>query len=177
VAAAVYTQEFTISGLLAGKTYRFKIQAHNAIGFSADSLPLAIIAATIPDVPASPTTAVSGDNILITWDAPYNGGSTVTGYVIKLRTVDEVTFIEDTVHCDGVNKLTIINTRSCQVPISVLIVEPYNLPWGSSIYANVKAFNIIGESGTSDAGNGALIVIAPDAPINLQNVAAQTNAY
>lgn len=80
-------------------------------------------------------------------------------------------------HCDGVNTLTIINTRTCNVPISVLIEEPFNLPWGSSIYANIYAINIIGISGTSSGGNGAVIVIVPDPPVNLENVASETNAY
>lgn len=156
--------------MTAGNTYRFKVEAHNAIGYGAASTALAIIAATNPDTPDAPTTAVDGDNILISWTLPFNGGSTITGYIIRIRGDDSATYTENTVHCDGINTLTIINTRTCKVPIATLIIDPYNLPWGSSIYANVQSINIIGESGTSAGGNGAIIVITPDAPINLQGV-------
>ena len=126
-----------MTGLVPGNTYSFKIEAHNAIGYGAASSSFAIIAATNPDTPSAPTTQVDGDNILISWVLPFNGGSTITGYVIKVRQEDATTYSENTLHCDGVNTLTIINTRTCSIPITVLIDEPYNLPWGSSIYANI----------------------------------------
>lgn len=56
------------------------------------------------------------------------------------------------------NTLTIINTRTCTVPISVFIGTPYSLPWGSSIWATVQAVNIIGNGPVSAGGNGALIL-------------------
>jgi hypothetical protein len=87
-----------------------------------------------------------------------------------------VTFTENTVYCDGVNTLTIVNTRQCTIPISVLTAAPYLIPWGSSIYATVQAFNVIGSSTVSAAGNGATILIVPDAPTNLANVPAVTSA-
>jgi hypothetical protein len=46
-------------------------------------------------------------------------------------------------------------------------VSPYSLPWGSSIYAQVQAYNSYGDSYYSSAGNGAIIYTYPDAPINL----------
>jgi hypothetical protein len=41
------------------------------------------------------------------------------------------------------------------------------LPWGSSIFAKVNAINIVGSSNYSTPGNGAIILIQPDAPLNL----------
>lgn len=41
--------------------------------------------------------------------------------------------------------------------------------WGDSVYARVKAINIVGESQFSDIGNGANMITSPDAPINVQN--------
>lgn len=64
---------------------------------------------------------------------------------------------------------SIILAAGCKVPISALIAPPYNLPWGSSIYAKVTAVNIVGSSTQSNAGNGALILTNPDEPINLTN--------
>lgn len=57
-----------------------------------------------------------------------------------------------------------------------LTIAPYNLPWGSSVFADVLATNIIGSSGTSLEGNGAIILITPDSPRNLTNVPAVTTA-
>jgi hypothetical protein len=48
-----------------------------------------------------------------------------------------------------------------------LKAAPFELPWGASVYAKLKANNIKGESLESDAGNGAIIKTQPDAPINL----------
>ena len=62
------------------------------------------------------------------------------------------------------------------MPISVLTAAPYNIAYGSSIYATVQAFNVIGSSGTSAEGNGATILISADAPINLANVPSITSA-
>jgi hypothetical protein len=53
------------------------------------------------------------------------------------------------------------------VPISVLTQAPYNLPWGSSVFAIVQAFNSYGDSDFSVKGNGAIILTSPDAPIGL----------
>jgi hypothetical protein len=59
---------------------------------------------------------------------------------------------------------------SCAIPIEKLIVSPYSLPWGSQVFAKVRAINIIGPSEYSQQGNGAIILTNPDAPWNLENV-------
>jgi hypothetical protein len=43
------------------------------------------------------------------------------------------------------------------------------LPWGSSVFAIVTAVNIYGLSLESSAGNGAIILTVPDAPVMLAN--------
>jgi hypothetical protein len=53
---------------------------------------------------------------------------------------------------------------------------PFNLPWGSSIYATVSSTNTYGVSIDSTPGNGAVILTVPDRPINLSNVVSQTLA-
>jgi hypothetical protein len=49
---------------------------------------------------------------------------------------------------------------------------PFNLPWGSSIYAKVIASNMYGDSDISPKGNGAVIITSPDTPINLAETEA-----
>jgi hypothetical protein len=54
------------------------------------------------------------------------------------------------------------------VQVSTLINTPFNIEWGSSIYAKVIATNQYGDSEISDVGNGAIIITYPDAPLNLR---------
>lgn len=85
IASEVNAKTYTVSGLVYGNTYQFKVEAHNAIGYGAASTPFAIIAATNPSTPDAPVTVVDGENVKISWELPFNGGSTITGYVIKIR--------------------------------------------------------------------------------------------
>ena len=64
----------------------------------------------------------------------------------------------------------------CTFAIAAVMEDPFNLQLGDSIFAKVLAYNAIGESALSTAGNGATVfqVIVPDAPVNLQRVSAET---
>ena len=55
----------------------------------------------------------------------------------------------------------------CIVPLATLIEAPYNLEYNDSIWARVIATNIFGDSQESNSGNGAVVYVVPDAPINL----------
>lgn len=66
-------------------------------------------------------------------------------------------------------------STACTVPTTQLKNAPFNLPWGSSIYAKVTAVNVYGNSLESVEGNGAKILTVPDAPVNLANNAALTS--
>jgi hypothetical protein len=69
--------------LTPGKTYNFKVEARNSVGYSDLSSVRAIIASQIPDVPLAPVTSRVESTILVTWKAPeFNGGATITSYVI-----------------------------------------------------------------------------------------------
>jgi len=50
------------------------------------------------------------------------------------------------------------------------------LPWGSSVYVKVVAYNLYGDSAESIVGNGAVILTIPDAPTNLIQVYAHRSA-
>jgi len=56
-----------------------------------------------------------------------------------------------------------------------LTAAPYNLLKGYSIYAYVISTNAYGSSEPSDFGNGGVIVLVPDAPINLADNTAVTS--
>jgi hypothetical protein len=55
-------------------------------------------------------------------------------------------------------------------------VAPYNLILNELIYAKVVSQNFYGDSPQSSAGNGGIVKLIPDAPINLANDAATTDA-
>ena len=136
----------------------------------ADSSEVAIRAAAIPNVPAAPTTAVNTNvSVTISWTAPSNGGSAITSYTVKIRQSDGTTYTTESANCN-------VSTTSCTVPISVLQASPYNLPWGSSVWATVLATNVVGSSAPSSAGYGATILTNPDPPTSLANNAVITSA-
>jgi titin len=72
--------------LIAGASYRFQIQALNAVGESAFSDEIAIYAATVPGNPSAPTmVSQSETQISIQWTAlpsGSDGGSPVTDYKV-----------------------------------------------------------------------------------------------
>ena len=61
--------------------------------------------------------------------------------------------------------------------MSTLTSSPYNLVLGESIFAQVIACNVYGCSPISSAGNGGVIVLVPNAPVNLVNDPVTTSAY
>jgi hypothetical protein len=48
-----------------------------------------------------------------------------------------------------------------------MLASPYNLVYDDGIYAKLLATNLYGSSTVSNSGNGALVVVVPDAPITL----------
>lgn len=83
-----------------------------------------------------------------------------------IRTNDDTTYAEELTYCNG-SQQSVIDDKYCMIPVSVLRAAPFSLDWGDSVYAQVFATNIKGDSLTSEAGNGAIIVTNPDPPLNL----------
>ena len=163
---------YTANDLAQGQTYYFKVEALNAIGYSFFSNTVEILAAQPPAQPDAPVTSWQQDNgspndanestIQIAWTAPDNGGSPITGYSVKIRHSDAVTFSEDTTNCD----MSADTSLSCQIPVATL-TSTYGLTWGDSVFATVIAINVYGSSTESVEGNGAVIITTPDTPTDL----------
>jgi len=84
--------------------------------------------------------------VIVTWSAPINnGGASVDSYIVKFRTSDGSTYVQSTAACDGSN-LLVVGQRTCTIPQAQFTTSPFNLEWGSSIYANIIAVNIAGSS-------------------------------
>ncbi len=83
-----HNTSYTHGGLTAGTYYQYRVAAINAAGtgpISATSS--ALRAATVPSTPSAPRAAATGDRIInVTWSAPSNGYSPITGYTVQRST-------------------------------------------------------------------------------------------
>ena len=73
-----------ISNLTNGTAYRVQVRAKKGASFSTWSPAKLATPAAVPEAP-SPTVTVQPQQINVSWTAPENNGSTVTGYVVGYR--------------------------------------------------------------------------------------------
>jgi hypothetical protein len=106
--------------------------------------------------------------VIVSWTAPDNSGSPITGYIVSIRESDDATFTVDSVNCD----MSSSTLTTCTIPAATLRINSYNLAWGSSVYAKVIATNAYGNSVESLEGNGAVITTTPDVPTSAVEVYA-----
>jgi hypothetical protein len=165
---------YTVTQLTAGQTYKFKIEARNSFGFSTYSEEVAILCATVPEVPAAPTTTNALDQVIFDWSTPVNNGLEVTSYKVLIRQSDNQ-YEEIIDYCNGADSQIVTDTQ-CTIPLSVLRANPHSLVLDDSIDVMVEAYNDYGTSGFSAVGGGALIHYVPDAPIDLTTDAENTAA-
>ena len=173
LATGVTATSYTKTGLTAGTTYVFKVKARNALGDSAFSSTVSILAASVPSTPSAPTTAISGSNVVVSWSAPTTNGSAITSYGITFKKNDN-SFTTELTNCNGADS-TIKTNRQCSIPKSVFSASPFSLPNTASVYAKVTATNSVGTSSASSEGNGALMATAPDAPGSVAEDSANTS--
>ncbi|MBI1377354.1 MAG: hypothetical protein GC157_07725 [Frankiales bacterium] len=83
----------TVTGLTNGTSYRFRVAAINAMGGGAWSAASAAVRpganVTVPSAPSAPTGvagATGTRRITVTWVAPADGGSPITGYALQYTT-------------------------------------------------------------------------------------------
>lgn len=95
------TKSFTTDNtLIAGRTYKFYIEARNSVGYSLPSVTFSILAAQKPDAPRYPDTVFNGLSVTISWPIPFDGSTPITAYVINIQKADGG-FTTDLVNCDG----------------------------------------------------------------------------
>jgi trimeric autotransporter adhesin len=75
LAMMVHEKSYTATGLTAGNTYKFKVEARNSYGYSSYSEIATILCATNPSMPLTPTTTVVNDEVIVDWTAPSDQGT------------------------------------------------------------------------------------------------------
>ena len=75
---------YLVTGLSVGDLYKFKVEARNAFGYSEFSDVVEILAAQIPDKPDAPVTTFDRTTVVISWTAPFEQGSAITGYRVYI---------------------------------------------------------------------------------------------
>lgn len=122
----------TIGGLTNGTSYTFRVFAKNIVGESttyAEASATPSLPATVPDAPFNLTVADNNMSASLTWQAPANdGGSDLTGYVVRVYYNTDLTNAIDTLNVSGTSA-TVENLTN---------FESYKI--------RVFAKNIIGES-------------------------------
>jgi titin len=83
--AAAGATSLVVTGLTNGTSYRFRVRATNIVGsglFSA--LSTAVTPAAAPATPLTPTATAGNASALVTFTAPGNGGSAITGFSVRV---------------------------------------------------------------------------------------------
>ena len=139
------TSPITVTALTNGSTYTCTVTATNLDGDSApspDSAPA--VPSTTPDAPAQPTIAAASGQLTVTFVAPGDGGSAITGYTA------------DCTSSDGGAPGT--NTGATS-PITVTALTN-----GKTYTCTVTATNVNGDGTPSPASAPATLVGTPARP-------------
>ncbi|KGN40630.1 N,N-dimethylformamidase beta subunit family domain-containing protein, partial [Knoellia aerolata] len=75
----------TVTGLTNGTAYTFRVSATNPVGtgpLSAASNPVTPTPSTVPGVPTAVSAVAADASAVVSWSAPANGGSAITGYTV-----------------------------------------------------------------------------------------------
>ncbi len=76
---------YTVTGLTNGTAYTFTVAALNGVGNGADSSSSAAVTptpATVPGAPTGVTASAQDASVNLSWTAPADGGSSITGYFV-----------------------------------------------------------------------------------------------
>jgi hypothetical protein len=156
VSTAVMSSPFVISGLTNGTTYAVQLRAVNQSGAGASSDTVYGTPFGEPDVPdASLITALPGSNsALVSWAAPNDNGSPITGY--------NVVAWSDSFQGSQLDSCSTTGELSCTL---------WNVGDGETYYVTVDATNAAGTT-TRSTPRVAVTPGAPDAVTGLTGVAA-----
>ena len=79
------TTSTSLTGLTNGKTYQVQVAAVNRVGTGSWSTSTNATPAAKPSTPAKPTVEVKHQSLKVSWVAPADNGSSITGYDVQYR--------------------------------------------------------------------------------------------
>ena len=122
-----------------GTKYKFRYVVKNELGYSVEYSPVMITwGAEAPQQMMPPQSETLEQYVRIWWTDEAvldSGGIPLSAYSILIRTWNGQ-FVESLPHCDGTN-VTLVGTRECFVPLSVLTSQPYLLSQGALVAAKI----------------------------------------
>jgi hypothetical protein len=103
----------------------------------------------------------------------YDRGSPLLGYKVLIMANDG-TYLEEASNCDGSDS-AIMAATTCTIPAIVLNSSPFDLPWGSTLYVKVLAYNDFGDSLDSLISDVEFIRKQPDSPVLAEDLSLRTS--
>ena len=147
----VTATSYTVTGLVNGTTYYFKVTAVNQVG-EGPGAEAKTVPVTVPEAPAGLAAVAGNGQVTLSWAAPASdGGSPVTGYDLYVGT---------TADFNGTTPLT---------KVAGTAVTVTGLVNGTTYYFKVTAVNQVGEGPGAEAKT--VPVTVPEAPAGLAAVA------
>src|SRR5881409_3258636 len=152
---------YSDTGLAAGTTYTYRVSAINSVGTGSPSSNAS--ATTLAVAPSPPTgltaTAVSSSQINLSWTAPNNGGSAITGYKIERST-------------DGGTTWTTIVSNSGSTATTY---SDTGLAHTTTYTYRVSAINSVGTGSPSSAISATTLAVVPSSPTGLGATAVSSS--
>ncbi len=136
-AAAGTATSCVVTGLTNGTVYTFTVKATNAAGTSAASSPSASITpSTVPGAPTITSAVGASGQVTVTWTAPSNGGSAITGYT--------VTASDTSKHCTTTTALSCAVTGLTNTTSYTFTVVASNVVGKGAAATSAPVTNILG---------------------------------
>jgi predicted phage tail protein len=137
----------TVTGLVNGTTYYFRVTAVNQVGEGPASGEAQAVPATVPGAPVRLTATPGKSKVTLTWVAPASGGSPITGYIIYKGT------------SSGGETGPAVNAS----PVTATSYTVTGLVNGTT-YFEVFAVNAVGQGPSSEALATLSLIVPPTPP-------------
>ena len=146
--AKVTGNAVTVTGLVNGTTYYFRVTAVNKVGEGPASNEVPATPQTVPGAPAGLTATPGNSKVTLAWTAPASGGAPIRGYIIYEGT------------SPGGETGTPVNDS----PVTANSYTVTGLTNGTTYYFEVAAANAAGLSPLSGEASATLPVIVQSSP-------------